>query len=231
MMKKHTLFKTVQLVLFVLLAAGELYLVFSDPRVFHAAAEDSAVRLLCIGLWAALGLSFLFLFLDFSYFLSYRKDYKELDYAVHSDPFSGIANRFSCDLIIAKYADKPLPQDLACIMLDISNLARINREWGHAQGNTVITDFAGILSAASEELCFVGRNGGNKFLAIFEEASDIRIQRFLNRVADSVSARNADEALPPIVYRYGTAFREGPEIRDITQLIALSDSRIRSPES
>lgn len=229
-MRKHTIFKTVQLVLFVLLAAGEIYLVFSDPRVFHQAAEDSAVQLLCIGLWAALGLSFLFLFLDFTFFLSYRKDYKELDYAVHSDPFSGLANRFSCDMIIAKYADRPMPENLACIMMEISNLGQINREWSHSQGNTVITDFSGILADAADGLCFVGRNGGNKFLAIFEDATEEKIQRFLTGISTRIEARNADSALPPIAYRYGTAFRETPEIHDIIKLIILSDSRLQAAE-
>lgn len=225
-MNKHSLFKTIQLVLFVLLAAGVILLIFTDPAVYHQAANDHATRLLCIGLWASLGLSFLFLFLDFYFFLSYRKDYREMDYALHSDPVSGIANRFSCDMIVEKYLDKPLPEDVGCIMIDITNIREINRLYGHMQGNMAISDFSGILTAASEGLCFVGRNGGNKFLALFEEATDQKMSLFLERVKDKVTTHNNNVKNGAIEYRYGTAFQEGPEIDEITKLISLSNSRI-----
>lgn len=225
-MNKHTLFKTIQLVLFILLAAAVIFLVFSNPTIYHQAATDSATRLLCIGLWAALGLSFLFLFLDFYFFLSYRKDYKEMDYAIHSDPMSGIANRFSCDMVLEKYLDKPLPRDMGSIMIDITNIREINQRFGHLQGNLIITDFSNILTAASEGLCFVGRNGGNKFLALFENASEKKMQLFLKRLEERVAEHNADPHTPEIQYRYGSAFREASEIDEITKLIALSNARI-----
>lgn len=225
-MKKHSAYKSVQLVLFLVLAAVVIIRVFSDPTVYHQAASDSATRLLCIALWAVLGLSFLFIFLDFYYFLTYRKDYRELDYAVHSDPVSGIANRFSCDLIVEKYLDKPLPENMGCIMMDITNIREINRLYGHLQGNMVISDFSSILTVASEGLCFVGRNGGNKFLALFEDTSEEEMELFLGRVKEKVGVHNAGVQNGTIEYRCGCAFHEGGEIKEITQLIALSNSRI-----
>ena len=48
-------------------------------------------------------ISFLFIFLDFTLYSTFKKDFKELDYAVSSDPVAGIANRFSCDAVIEKY--------------------------------------------------------------------------------------------------------------------------------
>lgn len=229
-MKKHTVFKTAQLVIFVILAAAVIALVFSNPTVYHQAAVDSATRLLCIGLWATLGLSFLFLFLDFYFFLSYRKDYKEMDYALHSDPLSGIANRFSCDMVVEKYLDKPLPTDLASIMIDLSNIRQINQLYGHLRGNTAITDFSTILNAASEGLCFVGRNGGNKFLALFEDATEQKMTLFLDRVKEKVDSYNANSNNSSIQYRYGIAFHEEADINEITKLIALSNARIYSTE-
>lgn len=230
-MKKQTLYKTVQLILFIGIAAAVIALVFSDTNVYHQAATDSAVRLLCVALWAVLGLSFLFLFLDFFYFLSYRKDYREMDYALHSDPLSGIANRFSCDMLVEKYLDKPLPEDMACVMIDLSNIREINRLYGHLHGNMVITDFSMILNSAAEGLCFVGRNGGNKFLALFENTTQETISLFLGRVKDKVIAHNTGNQTAHIEYRYGVAFHEDAEIDEITKLIALSNSRIGQGEA
>lgn len=190
-------------------------------------ASDPSIRILCIALWLVLGLSFLFIYKDFSFFSSYKKDYRELNYAVHSDPLSGIANRFSCDVMIEKYLDRPLPEDLGCIMFDLSNVSEINKLYGHLQGNQLIRDFSNILDLASTDLCFVGRNGGNKFLSIFEKGSREDMELFLERVSQKAGAYNHDASNNlSIKYHYGIAFHEGEEIRTITDLIALSNSRI-----
>lgn len=227
MKKNDFIYKTIQLVLYVLLAGFCLFIILSDDRLYHLVASDSSIRILCFALWLVLGLSFLFIYRDFSFFSSYKKDYRELNYAVHSDPLSGIANRFSCDVMIEKYLDKPLPEDLGCIMFDLSNVAEINKLYGHLQGNQLIRDFSNILSLASTELCFVGRNGGNKFLSIFESASPEDMDIFLERVSQKVRAYNHDSSNHlSIKYHYGIAFHENEEIRTITDLIALSNRRI-----
>lgn len=225
-MKKHTIYKTVQLFIFIAAAAAVVALVFMNEELFHLAAQNTAARALCIALWAVLVLSFLFLLLDFVFFLPYRRDYNEMAYALYSDPRSGIANRFSCDMIVEKYLDKPLPKNIGSIMLELSNIRAINSLYGHHQGNNVISDFSGILFKASGGLCFVGRNGGNKFLAIFEDASRQSMQRFLDRVREEVNIYNESSNNIDIAYRCGQAFADDISGGDITSLIALSDSRI-----
>lgn len=111
-MKKFDILKTVQLVIFLLLAGGSLFKILTDSRLYHLVTTDPQIRALCIFLWLALVLSFLFIFLDFSHFSSFKKEYKELDFAVSSDPVAGIANRYSCDAFIEKYTDKPLPDNM-----------------------------------------------------------------------------------------------------------------------
>ena len=117
-------------------------------------------------------------------------NYHNLYDVAYSDPLSGIPNRFSCDTIIEKYYDKKLPDDIACVMIDLSNLPEINTLYDHRTGNKVLKDFSGILSTAAVSLCFVGRNGGNKFLAIFEHSERQKIDTFLARIEDRVNQHN-----------------------------------------
>lgn len=225
-MKKFDVFKTVQLVLFIILAAASLLIILTDSELYQQIANDTHIRALCIMLWAALVVSFLFIFMDFSLFSTFKKDYRELDFAVSSDPVAGIANRYSCDTIIEKYLDRPLPSNIGCIMFDLTNIGKINRTMGHVAGNNLIRDFSGILQAASINLCFVGRNGGNKFLALFENCSAQKMDTFLSRVSKKVKSYNSNTASAPIRYQYGSAYLEGAEIKTITDLIALSNRRI-----
>lgn len=231
MKKTDFIYKTIQLILFILLTACCLGIILFDQRVYHLVASDPAFRTLCIFLWLALGLSFLFIYRDFHYFTSSRKDYRELDYAVHSDPLSGLANRFSCDVMIEKYLDKPIPENLGCIMFDLTNIHDTNKHYGHLKGNQLIRDFSSILHLASTNMCFVGRNGGNKFLALFEDGNAYKMDSFLKKLDQKIQLYNQDPASSLLIeYRYGVAFHEGDEVKTITDLIALSNRRISREE-
>ena len=113
MKKKIELIKTIQLVLFILIVAAGLYLVFSSDELYQLIGSNPAVKALSGLLWLIAVLSFLFILWDFASFSSLKKDYSELDFAVHNDHIAGIANRFSCDTMIEKYLDKPLPEQRA----------------------------------------------------------------------------------------------------------------------
>lgn len=226
-MKKFDILKTVQLVVFVGLAAVSLFQILTDPRLYHLVATDAQIRTLCILLWLVLVLSFLFIFLDFSHFSSFKREYKELDFAVSSDPVAGIANRYSCDALIEKYVDQPLPDNIGCIMFELTNLREINKSCGHLQGNELIREFSLILQSSSAKMCFVGRNGGNEFIALFENCSRKKLINFLKQVSKKVAEHNDTMDNAPIAYRYGVAFNEGHPGGSITELVALSARRAR----
>ena len=224
-MKRFKLIKTIQLIIYLLVLTGCVALIVTDRDLFHDVAHHPGLRLLAVCLWGVFGVSFLFLLLDFSNLHHYRRDYRELDYAVHSDPLSGLANRNSCDAIIEQYQGKPLPRDVGCVMLVLRSIRQINERHGHAKGNEVIRDFSTILKLSSVSLCFVGRNGGNKFLAIFEQTCREDIMKFLERVERKVALYNEKHPDHRIEYGFGVAFDEPDDLK-INELVALSDRRI-----
>lgn len=226
-MKKLNIFKTIQLFVFMILTGFCLYKVMFDPNVYYFVATNTDIRLICGFLWAVLGISFLCMFLDFCLYSSFKKEFRELNRVVHSDHLAGIPNRYSCDSIIEKYLDKPLPENLGCIMFDITNIQEINRLYGHAEGNKAIKCFSNILRIASTDLCFVGRNGGNKFLALFEDCNDEKLNLFLSRVVQKIEEYNINTGTCPVEYLHGKAFHEPQEtVHSITELIALANRRI-----
>lgn len=224
-MKKYSLYKTIQLIVMIAISAGVILWIFPQADVFHAVANDPTYKLLAVTAWSVLLISFLFIFLDYAFFFNYKKDYKEMELAVSSDPVSGIANRFSCDMVIEKYMDKPLPDNLGVIMINMTNVNEINRMYGHLQGNMIIRDFSNMLHISSSDLCFVGRNGGINFLAIFEDSTEDKMQIFLDRVKQRVSISNRDAKSIPVEYGFGCAFSGSDSVKGITELIALANSR------
>lgn len=225
-MKLFKIVKTIQFIVFFLIACVGLFLIFTNEELYHLLGSNVQVKLLCGILWAVMGLSFLFLLIDFSQYTSMKKEYYALSRALHSDPVSGIANRYSCDILIEKYENKPLPSNIGCVMFELTNITEINRLYGHDCGNRLIRNFSNILQRTSVDLCFVGRNGGNKFLAIFEEGSRERIETLLSRVEQKIATYNANEQNEPAQYSFGVASNEQEKVPSLTELIALANSRI-----
>ena len=224
-MKKFNTFKIVQLILLIILTAVSLYMLM-QPEVKQYIFDSTPATILFIIVWAVLLVTFIFLLIDFSLIYSMKMDYHNLYDVAYSDPLSGIPNRFSCDTIIEKYYDKKLPDDIACVMIDLSNLPEINTLYDHRTGNKVLKDFSGILSTAAVSLCFVGRNGGNKFLAIFENCTDEKLNTFLDRVTDRVDQYNQASDSISMEYRIGKAMNRDEHLEQITKLISLANSRI-----
>lgn len=224
-MKKFSTFKIIQLSLLVILTLTSLYLLMR-PQVKQFIFSSTAATGLFIIVWVVLLANFIFLLIDFNLIASIKLDYHNLYNVAYSDQLSGIPNRFSCDAVIEKYYDKILPEDLACIMIDLTNLPEINSLYDHATGNKLLKDFSTILSSASLSLCFVGRNGGNKFLAIFEHTDPMKIDTFLTRIANRVTQYNQSSDTISMEYQTGVAMNCKEHIDQITNLIALANKRI-----
>ena len=224
-MKKFNIFKIVQLSLLILITLISVYLLM-QPEVKQYIFASTPATILFIIIWIVLLASYVFLLIDFSILSSVKLNYHNLYGVAYSDPLSGIPNRFSCDTIIEKYYDTTLPDNLTCMMIDLSNLLSVNKLYDHATGNVLLKDFSNILSASALSLCFVGRNGGNKFLAIFENCIDDQLNTFLARIADRVKQHNQSPSAISIEYRIGIAKNSEEHLAEITQLIALAYNRI-----
>ena len=225
-MNQFKTYKILQMTVLAALAVLSLIMLMR-PSVKHFVFTTSPATTLFILVWVVLIAGFVFVLIDFSMLAKIKKGDHTLYGAAYSDQVSGMPNRFSCDTVIEKYADSDLPEDVGCVMIDFSNLADINKEYGHKAGNESIREFSKILQTAAQSLCFVGRNGGNKFLAVFERCTKQDIYKFTNRLSERVTAHNANQGTVPIEFNMGAAYNGDEKINDITQLISLANRRIK----
>ena len=78
--------------------------------------------------------------------------------------------------------------------------------------------------AAANGACFIGRNGGDKFVAIFRDCTEKRLDSFLSSVSERTEEHNREKPEAPLRYCSGLAFREDG-VQTLTELVALSDRR------
>jgi diguanylate cyclase (GGDEF)-like protein len=75
------------------------------------------------------------------------------------------------------------PEGLVLALVDIDHFKRVNDDYGHAAGDTVLRDFANFLRRATREGDLLARWGGEEFIIVFgglrEDAIAARISRLL----------------------------------------------------
>lgn len=82
------------------------------------------------------------------------------------DPLTGLLNRGALLRAVEQLLlQQPAPQ-LAMLMMDLDHFKRINDEHGHAFGDDVLRDFAGILRRRLGRNDLAARYGGEEFIAI-----------------------------------------------------------------
>lgn len=224
-MKKLSLLKMVQLSVLVILTLVSICLLLNSDIKQYIFSNMAATILFAV-VWIILIASFIFLLMDFNVISEMKLNYHNLYQVAYSDPLSGIPNRFSCDVLIEKYIDQDLPDSVGCAVLDLTNLPEINSEYNHATGNKLLSEFSTLLSSAAANHGFVGRNGGNKFLAIFEDCDQAKLSNFLESVERKVERHNASPKALPIQYKAGFALNSEEEFLQITRLIALANQRV-----
>lgn len=205
----------IQLAVHALLAFAGIYCIVQPE-------EARLTAIIC----AFIAESFLFVLIDIYYIRSEHLSYNQLQEMVYNDPVSGLPNRTGCDKLLEKYTVAPFPEHIGCVMLDLTNLSEINLLYNHAAGNELLKRFSEILVHSSALPGFIGRNGANKFLAIFENCSRESMDAFLSTVNEKVGEYNQKPGLAPIEYQAGHALNDEEHLSQVTALISLANRRI-----
>ncbi len=96
---------------------------------------------------------------------SHRRDLEEREHQLirnaEQDPLTGLANRRGVERFCAS-----LPEDepICLVMIDIDHFKAINDRFGHAVGDAVLQDLAGVLAGSVRAVDLVSRWGGEEFL-------------------------------------------------------------------
>ena len=124
---------------------------------------------------------------------------------VYLDEATGLPNKNKCEEIL----DDPTilqPDTLVSVcVFDLNNLRTINNNLGHDKGDEYIRTFAVQLRKAVPENWFVGRDGGDEFIAIFTDADHAKIRKCLEDIRTCCREYSLLHPEMPISYAAGYA--------------------------
>jgi diguanylate cyclase (GGDEF)-like protein len=106
------------------------------------------------------------------------------------DPLTGVLNRRAILVRLhVAYADaRQTRRALAVLFLDLDHFKRINDSHGHAAGDNVLAVVAAAMQAELRELDWLGRYGGEEFVAVLPDAPEL----VARTIAERIRQRTAD---------------------------------------
>lgn len=134
---------------------------------------------------------------------------EELRYLSTHDTLTGLYNRACFEEELARLRrEGPFP--VSIIMADLTGLKAVNDSLGHAAGDDLLRQAAGVLRAAVGDAGLVTRIGGDEFAALLPGTDEVAATQLVTRIREGIQAHNAASIGPPLVIALGLATAERP---------------------
>lgn len=149
---------------------------------------------------------------------------RALQHKVYLDAATGLPNKNKCEELLDD-PTPPAPETGVC-SFDLNNLRRINNSMGHEAGDAYIRRFAVALRAAVPEEHFVGRTGGDEFLAITHGLDADALQKLLSHVRKQLAEESRHHPDMPLSYAVGFALASDNPDSNMRNLFDFADKNM-----
>ncbi|TXI27983.1 MAG: diguanylate cyclase [Nitrosomonas oligotropha] len=155
---------------------------------------------------------------------------KSLEQRVTHDALTGLLNRPAIFDILHKQIlrAKRGGFGIAVIMIDIDHFKNINDTCGHPAGDAVLCEIANRLTQSARSHEYIGRYGGEEFLAIISPYSQEGAVKAAERFRKAIASEeiNTNQTLIPVTISLGVAIATGEESLDEHLLLQRADEAL-----
>lgn len=131
------------------------------------------------------------------------KKNRELRKKAYLDLHTGLPNKSRCEELLL--ANDNLTELTTVAIFDLNGLKEVNDTIGHLAGDTLIMNFANILRTSIPQQHFVGRYGGDEFIAILTGVGEEEVKKILLDVRKETGHYNSYSKQLHLEYAYGYA--------------------------
>ncbi len=156
--------------------------------------------------------------------------YDDAKFLSQRDPVTGLLNHRGINALLEKEQARSERSagHFAVVMMDLDNFKLFNDTYGHASGDQVLQDVAAILEKAVRRGDFVGRYGGDEFLALLPDTDAQNALKTIERVKqtlDEFAWCPDGESEVPLRMSYGVATYP-LDGRHVGELLAAADANM-----
>ena len=125
-----------------------------------------------------------------------------LRHKAYLDNATGLPNKNKCEEILGELNQ---PEDIIVCSFDLNNLRRINDSMGHDAGDAYIYRFAVCLRSSIPSEHFVGRLGGDEFIAVLQGLDKQAVRKLFEDLRKDIAAESKEHREIPLSYAAGFA--------------------------
>jgi len=125
----------------------------------------------------------------------------------------------------------------AVVLADIDFFKKINDQYGHIQGDSVLQEIGGLFEAMiRKHLDVVGRYGGEEFLLIYEDSEKDQVLNIVERLRQSIEKHQFKKIGPrgspldgefiKVTMSFGIALLNDPSIEKSTEILSMADAAL-----
>ncbi len=148
---------------------------------------------------------------------------KDMHDTYNRDRATGLFNRNKCNEVIRFRNDAKS----TIIVFDVNNLKYINDTFGHEAGDAVLKGFAGIMRSCIPAGNFLGRSGGDEFMAIIHNNNENRIDHIIKDISCQIDEYNrTNNKEYKLSVASGYALSTETENKTYREMLRLADKRM-----
>lgn len=190
-----------------IVAMSERYFEMADETVFAAEdySQQIAEKIRTIELLSVIDMSGLVILVIIQMIQAMKmaRSNKALEKKAYIDVHTGLPNKSRCEEILND--TEVIRETTACMMFDLNNLKIVNDTKGHSAGDQLIFGFAQLLRRVIPKEEFVGRYGGDEFMAVIYDTNKQEIEKILEKLRIEVEQHNHNDNMDAISYAHGWA--------------------------
>ena len=142
---------------------------------------------------------------------------------MHIDVHTGLPNKNRCEDM---FNNEAVNGNVCIVMFDLNGLKATNDKLGHISGDALIKGFADILKNSIRGEDFIGRYGGDEFVAVIYNTDIDGLEKIFKRIEQNVERFNKENSKLNLSYAYGYSFSSGRIDCTMKQLLAEADENM-----
>jgi diguanylate cyclase (GGDEF)-like protein len=152
--------------------------------------------------------------------------WRKSDHKIYADTLTGCHSRAACVSLLENLEDQRNMR-ISIIYMDLNKFKYVNDTFGHNQGDKLLAIFGKVLKSVFGKIGFVGRMGGDEFIAVLCDTNDAEIEKMCTEVECILLEQSKALDFPYVISSsYGYASRNVGQPETMSEIMQQADERM-----
>lgn len=152
--------------------------------------------------------------------------WKRSNKKIYTDLLTGCHSRAAC-LSLIESLEEQRNMRISIVYMDLNKFKFVNDTYGHDKGDKLLRIFGAVINQVFGAVGFVGRMGGDEFIAILADTDDSEIKALCKEVEEILWEKSKALDFPYVISSsYGYASRNVGQPETIDEIMQYADERM-----